>query len=360
MEKEIAGEPAAKAGGPQNAPEHQVVAEAAKLALNLVHKLGRLTLTNVTTVFALGVLVLYLIGVVRRIAQLHDVGVSTSRGVPLAPLQDYLVSGLGVIVNPATLGLLFIVVFVTVVILAAPKAAEMFREAVERVLASYGTGDEPPDDGRADEPDEPNPGKGSRLSPRASRILRAVASVGGGVAVWGSIVACVLVVPWRYWVAFAAVAAIAAVLLALNRRYAVVPVSKPTSWERHHARVMASTFLGLTLIFGLLVAVMMPRPLDRVVVRPLKGKTITGPLLAQANGAIYVADARRDSRTQASVTAIPLGRIQSFHVEDGPLPHYKTLPEMVGVRFWRVNEDGDLVRSTRPNRPLWEQILDGR
>jgi len=323
---------AAEAARPR---EHQALVEATRFLLGFGRKLGNATLGNVTAIFAVLAVGFYLIGIVRRTAQLHEIGVPTSRGVPLFPLQDYLVSGLAVIINPTNLKILIWVAFGGVTILVLPKVVTFVAE----LFANRGSGEgvaERFDDGCEEESDH--------FSDDEDRFIPLVIGPAAFVAV-------IALVPAAIWFPFVATGVATVGLLLLNRRYRVVPLKAPGSWSPLQARIVACAFLVMCVGFFLLSVWFYPPPLDDVRVRLTENTERTGHLIAQVNGTIYFAAQRRNRYDETDVIAVPLARIKSFRISAGSHAYHRTLPEILGVRFWRValNSRGEIhLRRTPP------------
>ena len=357
------------APGPKRPREADAIAEIARVVIAAGEKLGKLTLANVTTVFALAALVFYVVGLFRRMAQLHDVGVPIGRGVPLLPLQDYLISGLAVIVNPYNLPTLLWIALLASVVLGLPTGAAVLSQfrgnsdegkPSSRSQAPIVQG-APPTSGpreNAGASDKEDRDGGSHAAKDTTLLGRAFGWLILAIIVSFPI-GVVLLIPVATWAPLVAFPVVVIVLLLLNARYGAVPLLTPQRWSKLHARVVASVFLVALSALGALVVWFNPPPLDKVTIRRVQDSAVTGPLVAQANGVVYVAGGRNNTDEAADVIAVPLGRIASIRITDGVRPYRKTVPELLGIRFWRAEQDSDgnwHLERTSTGGSLWDQL----
>lgn len=294
----------------------------------VARRLGKLTAQNVTAMSAVTVLILYLIGLVRRIGQLHAEGISPIRGLPLLPLQRYFVDGTSVMLNPGTLGLLFMVGLATTLALNLPTAVKMM-EALQ-----------------ADEAGEP--ATRSPIRAALQRVVDRVLMAIGVVVVLLYPFAVLLLVPVAEWLP---VLAGATPLFVLTFAVAASGVTW-SDWSDRHGRLIA---LALALTFVLAVglsAYFHPPSYDRVVILTTDHRRVAGPLIAQADGFMYVAGKPVDQRRgeERTIIAVPAARVASARVSKGSDRYWKTVPELACIRFWRVRA-ADKLRLVRDRKP---------
>jgi hypothetical protein len=299
-------------------------------------QLGKLTFGNVAALSALTAAVLYVIGLVRRVAQLHAEGVSTTRGLGLSSLQDYLLEGLGVIVNPGTALLL-----VALAILAggAFVYARLSSTTLADVLARWWGDDETSTNADLGPERTGDSGKQTRKveGVDGESFIDTITSIPSVLAV----IFLVLVIPLAEWApAVVAVAPLFALAL-INAHYGLLKFDGWRNWSLSHARASVLA-LGLTLaLTSVLYAYFEPPSLDQAIIRTSAGREIKGRLLAESNGLVYLVGLR-DRNQQAAIIAIPFTSVAEIHIDEGVPRFYKTVPELLklpqklGVPFWRV------------------------
>lgn len=268
-----------------------------------------LRITHVTALLALGAVGLYAVGVVRTIGLLHAEGVATTRGIPLVPLQDYLVRGLSVVL---TLNAVLELAFFGLVIVLVLESPRIARSVARRAT---GTG----------------PLRESVFRPFAV-LLRSRTWVVGAA---GALLLSVLFVPVAEWApaVLAYTFAFGTAAFAVRRGLSL----DPRRWQPAHARVAGAVVVGYILIALLGNAYLTPPPIDRVVIRTSDGATLAGKLLAVSGGVVYMAGASPARRGRPAITALPIGRVATMQIAGGQPRAHRTLFESIGIRFWRFD-----------------------
>jgi hypothetical protein len=262
-----------------------------------------LRLRHTTAFLAIGALVLYGVGLVRTIGLLHAEGIETTRGVPLAPLQDYLVRGISVMATPATLATMVMIGGIVVLALVLP---EWLRSRVSRQRARH----------RETTPQE----FGGIL------FTATVATTGPFLLFFPLAETAPTVGPLAFVVSGFA--------------WALYTGRFPhnwVGWTRAHSRAVAAGFLLTFLASALLLAYFAPPPIDEVTIRTSAGGHVTGSLVALTGSAIYVVPQTEEDGT---VTVIPLARVTSLVIADGPRRTFRTLPEIMGLHIGRLELPG--------------------
>ena len=260
-----------------------------------------LTPGHVTALLALGALALYVVGVVRTVGVLHAEGVETLRGIPLVPLQDYLLRGLGVLASPTTAAAL-----VALVALAALLVA---RQPPERGLLEV----------RA-------PRAAQTGSKRADAAVRAFAIL--------MLLFFSLFMPFSSWVPVYAAFAVAAI----GGLFFGVQAPDPRTLVIQHPQELAAMLVGGVLTAALLTAYLWPPPMDRATIRTTDGAHRVGKLIANGDGVAYVLAAASHDRHPA-VYAIPFARIVSLRIVNGPPHRDRTLANVLGLSTWQLDPD---------------------
>jgi hypothetical protein len=167
-------------------------------------------------------------------------------------------------------------------------------------------------------------------------------------------------IPLLVWAPWAVFVIIVRGLIEVNRTARVVPLTTPDEWSDFHARLVA--FAALMALLGLLLSAVWlnPPPLDDVSIRPVQGAVRTGPLLAQGNGVIYIAEKRRRvSDGERGIIAIPLARVDSVRIGKGAWRYRPTVPEYLGIRLWRFapNSGGTWqLKRSEMEGSFWKQL----
>lgn len=321
-------------------------------ALSVVgRRIGKLTLANLTAVLALSGLVLYAVGLLRRVAQLHAEGVPTTRGLPLASLQDYLVQGLSVVVDPNNVQAIGVVVAVAVAGLLSPRILAALRPFAEGAVDSH-TSDTPNGSdglvGSSLPTASPPKGIAYRVSRRALAVLAIL------------IVRCVLVVPLlglllvpvAYWGPAVASFVPLAMFLWLNSHFKYVDFGSWRGWSQKQARLTITWLVITLLLLTGLYTYFDPPPLERATVRTLAMGTLRGKLLGESDGFLYLIAGHGSTGRQHGLVLLPTSTIVSVQIEPGEKRYVKTLLELSGWRAWRLefeHESVQIVRS-RPTR----------
>lgn len=301
-------------------------------------QLGKLTFGNVAALSALTAAVLYVIGLVRRVAQLHAEGVSTTRGLGLSSLQDYLLEGLGVIVNPGTVLLLL-----ALAILAggAFVYARLSSTTLADVLARWWGDDETSTN--ADSGPERTGDSGKQTGEQKVEGSDGESFIDTAMFIASVLVVIflVLLIPLAEWGPAVVACAPLFALALINAHYGLLKFDGWRNWSLSHARASVLA-LGLTLaLTSVLYAYFEPPSLDQAIIRTSAGREIKGRLLAESNGLVYLVGPR-DRNQQAAIIAIPFTSVAEIHIDEGLPRFYKTVPELLklpqklGVPFWRV------------------------
>jgi hypothetical protein len=326
-----------------------VFTETVAVLASLGRRIGKLTLANLTAILALSGLLLYGVGLLRRVAQLHAEGVPTTRGLPLSSLQEYLIQGLSVLVDPNNVQLILTIIILAIAALVSPRILATVRLAVEA----------DPEPHADDEPSHRNANavdtlvRVSLLRSLANRMLdKAFRLIGFVVVVGGCLIVLfvILLVPLAYWGPAVASVIPLSIFLFLNNLFKFVDLASWRSWSQSHAR-LAVTWLVVTLILlTCLYTYCDPPPLERATVRTVTMGTLTGRLLGESNGFLYLIGPETTVNPQANLILLPVTGIVSVQVRQGVKRYAKTLPELAGLRFWRLEVEGEKGRIVR-SRP---------
>lgn len=266
----------------------------------LVRQLGSFLLRHAAGVLALGAVVLYGIGLFRRLGQLSADHLDAARALPLSPLQTYLLSGLSVVLS-------------TTFVLLLLAAAGAFVFADELIGAR-------PDNGKV---------KGGvrqswlweKLEPPFLICLFAV---------------FLALLPIRYWLPPILVGgAFVGLYLALVSR-GVLPQS-PADFSPAQLRVAGVGIAAVLIAAVSIQAYFNPPPLDKVKIRTDSGEEINGKLLTQDSGFVYLAKLDTRPQHESSILAFSTSQIESMHISEGAPRLFKTLPEVLGLRLWRLD-----------------------
>lgn len=269
----------------------------------LAHDVWSFCLANAAVVLAAATALIYTIGLIRTMAQLHAEHVQTLRALPLSPLQEYFIAGLAVVLSPSAL-LLFALVFV---LLAAIHAFFAFAATVP----------------------EPEPS----LAKSLIDDLRKFADGGPSWREIGSTVLLglsgfLLAALWLLAVPLLYLKLSAVALAVLAPFVFVSPGSTPASRKRQ-ARL--ATVVAIVMTGSLISAILYlaPPALDRVTIRATNGHYVRAKLLAQTSSMIYLVG--RDDHGDAAVTAFPTARIARMEIVHGPKRHDRSLSDVLGL-----------------------------
>jgi hypothetical protein len=292
------------------------VVEIAKHVGEFVQQLGEVTLTNLAAISALTAIMLYVTGLLRRVAQLHAEGVATTRGLAFSSLQDYLVEGLAVIVSPKTAVLILFIVCCGLAAFFLPRLAPLVDD-----VPAYPDADEEravqPDDELDNELDGASPNRRRQQGVGSKRRVRWFRPLVIG-AIFVPCVLCVLFVPLAVWGPLVVAAAPLGALVYINSQYHILNFNSWSEWSMVHAR---STVAAVGATFALMAALYSycdPPPLNRAVIRTARGRQVTGGLLAESSGLVYLVGPR-DSDHRAEILALPLADVAVIHIEEGVL-----------------------------------------
>ncbi len=329
----------------------QLVKAAVEQLAKFGRQLGELTLANVAATSALIAVFLYVIGLLRRVAQLHAEGVATTRGLGLSSLQDYLIQGLAVIVNPETAALLLVILVASAGAFFLPRLTSLIPDSF-----TFGNGEE----GAAPKADALKGSRGESPEGQAvdGALTRDMPKWLVKLFVYGAIAFFVLLVPLAVWAPFAAGLAALAGLWYANSHYDLLTFGSWRTWTTNHASATVIGLGGSLAVVAALYGYCDPPPLDSAVIHTVQGKQIVGKLLAESNGLVYLVGAR-DRNGRATIEAVSLTDIAAMNVTAGKSRFYKTVPELLELpeelhmRFWRVERDAHgnwYFARTRTNR----------
>jgi hypothetical protein len=329
-----------------------LIAELVQPIREFSRQIGRLTFGNFAAISALVAGALYVVGLVRRVAQLHAEGVATSRGLGLSSLQDYLLEGLAVVVNPTTAALLVVLLILAgAAFLYAALSGTRIADLLARFLS-----DQDASTHKAVTQEIPL-GRVARAAPEHPSllatylsILLSLMTIGVGVVF---LLGLLLVVPVANWGPGAlGVLPVAGVVL-INGHYGFLEFDGLRSWSMDHARAVVYC-CGITLVLIVtLFAYFDPPSLDRAEVRTLQGRHLVGELLSTSGGDVYLVGTRGHDG-QASIVVIPTTSVSTMRISEGGSRFYKTIPELLklpkllGVPFWRLElSSGDSIKIVR-------------
>ena len=285
----------------------------------LANRLGKVTVKNATATTAAGLVVIYLVGVLRALGQLSAEDVSPVRALFLRPLQDYFVDGLAVILNPETIALVLVTTAGVVLALRAAGSPFSDRPASTR--------------------------KKTQEAKTSASIFRAGFSLGFVVVAGGVLV---LVMPLANWMPFVVGAIPLYVLLGLIAK-SEGQDDTFGEWSSKHRRLMALTLVTCFVLAVGIRAFAAPTPLDRAVIRTTDHRIMRADLIAHANGFFYLAGARVavPSGKERQIIAVPAEHIARVRLYKGNR-YWKNLLELVCVRFYRYDPaSGDWARNRR-------------
>jgi len=269
-----------------------------------------ISLSDATAVLALGGVALYVVGLVRTIGLLRADGVDVKRGIPLAPLQDYLLRGLGVIVAPSSLEYMAVGGLLLALVLTSPRwrpliAQGRSAEHAGDILVALGA-----------------------IAVMQLGLIPTVADqlallplmlIPGSFALFVSPAELIpLVVPIVFLGAAAEIAS----------RRGVLP-DDWRSWTRSHARVATAGVAAWLLLTTLLAAYLIPPPLDRATIETTSGEHLAGDLLTLTGSAAYlIEDGKR-----ARIRVIPTASMRSLWMSSGRPRHYRSIADRIGIHI---------------------------
>lgn len=269
----------------------------------------RLSLADATALLAVGGVALYIVGLVRTVGLLHAEGVDVTRAIPLAPLQDYLLRGLGVIVTPGSLLQIAIAGLLLAAALTSARWGALFHGG--------------------DDPSETVWNILFGLFGLALLGLGFIPFLADDLVLTPLLVipfSFVLLVPPVEWIPVVvptALAVAAAALAAWSGR----PPDEWGAWSRGHARVAAATIAAWLLVAALLDAYLAPPPLDRARIETTSGERLTGGLLTLTGSLAYVVEDGEKER----IRVIPVADMRSLWVSEGRPRHYRSIAEQIGI-----------------------------
>jgi hypothetical protein len=319
-------------------PKHQRPAAAqggrAEELLDFLRRAGRTlaetSLKNVATIFALAGLLFYVVGLARRVAILEAEGIPTSRGLPLTSLQDYLLQGLAVIIDPNTLGAIAVWVLVIGAILVSPGLAvrvkATFADVSHEENADAQTTGEPQTSNGAEESAPATADQG----PLWKRRVRGLVSGFFLAVFWAAVLyivifiaAGIIYLPFAAWVPLVLSFLVAVIVIAVSK-LRVLRVPPWRTWTHVHARLVGATLVAMVLIYVLTRIVLAPPPLDTATLHLKSGRECAGGLLASTNNALYLVD-RSPQTGAAKIRAFPVGQLASLEIAEGPPRRYASL-----------------------------------
>lgn len=264
--------------------------------LGAARRVGNLTVTNITVFLALSAIVLYAAGLIRTMGQLQGDGIAPLRGVPLVPLQTYFVEGLAIVFSPARLVIYVVVLLGTGWLWRAAERDGLWGPVNGGVIATL-------------------------------------------VLLAGVILALLVLMPVAFWVPLLLPMGVVTGLGIFAARQRITFKDE----SRLLGRVAVVMFLFMVISLTALTAYLTPAPLDQALLRlqAPRGAVLSGDLISQANGLVYIATKSRPSN-KAVVTAVPVSRLQTLTVIRGKEHTYRTLLEMLGIRFWHVKDPRSL------------------
>jgi hypothetical protein len=273
-----------------------------------MHELADFSLKNLTALFALAALVFYVLGLGRRVAVVLAEGIPTSRAIPLASLQDYLIQGLAVIVDPSVLLVIASLVLVGFAIPAAKDIGNWLKRPTEQA--------EPAEDADAVAEVAPTPGTVGRLLAKVWILVLVILA-----ALVIAALACILVfLPPAAWLP----SGVTIVALFAVGFFA----ARFETWTPATAAAIVA-LAGLGYLSGEVVQVVLaPPPLDTAKVTPTTGEPETGELLSTANGAVYLVQREGDEPT---ITMYPFGQVRSMRISETPPAHYRSFANVIGL-----------------------------
>lgn len=291
---------------------HEAVSER---KISVARGIGVFCLSNATLVLAAFTALIYGVGLLRTLAQLHAEHVQSLRGLPLAPLQVYFVAGLAVILKPTTMIVLAIVLGLAAFAHAGLRRAELdfSRPAPDQPTRTE------QHESPADEDDADRPGV---VEIAAFSMLVVVWLV----AVLGAVLVVAQFVPLRLGAAYVTFTS-TFVLLFLSVR-SIAARSPDTSASLFTAALVT----GLTLA-TLAFTYVEPPSLDRVTIRATNGRYVRAKLLSQTSSMVYVVGPRRPKDRNASIIAFPTSRIARMEIDQGGRRRYRTVAEAPGIRI---------------------------
>lgn len=258
--------------------------------LELAKDLGRPFLSHGPFALALSGIGLYILGIVRMVGILHAEDVPISRGLPLLSLQDYFLRGLSLIARPQ----LWFAVAVIVLVLTAMVAMSNLRESL-KMSARFDL-------------------------PLAAPMVFTMA-LGLGF------------IPLAEWACLLPGVTISFICLAkLNRE------GDTRQGSRAASLLTFGVFFGFALSTGAR-AYFVPPPLDNVVITNTSGEVREAKLLYQSSSSLYVVGRRDPYTKQRTVELLPISNFPRIVIRDGEFEISRTIPELLGLHFYRIWED---------------------
>jgi hypothetical protein len=302
---------------------------------------GKLLLSHAPALLAFAAVGLYVIGLIRTVGILQAEHIPVTRGLPLAPLQDYFLRGLAVVVTPQT--------FLYILLLGV-LSASFFAPLLAGVLLGQGSQALPEEPATNAVPDSP-----ALVSPGRRRPLDSlpVALCAIGVLV---------LVPLADWLPILPGATVAALaLVALMKSYGGSALPSAGRLAACVAVIFASLFWawGMRAYFH-------PPPLDIATVTMKDGEAWSASLVYATGQLLYVVGEKDRASDHRHIKAVPIASVRSVEIIDGSPRSFKTVAELLGLRLWRLTYDEDKPFERSPSnlsgplhdvKPPWEWSL---
>jgi len=299
---------------------------------------GKVLLSSPTAFLAYAGVGLYVIGLVRTVGVLHAENIPITRGLPLAPLQDYLVRGLAVVVTPQT----FMYILVIGLMLAFAS-----MDLVPGIVA-----------GRRVAPDDDNDASGTDLpalsapavSPRSSGKPEVFFPPAFGLV----LIAAVILVPLAQWLPFVPGAAVAAWAF-----FSLLDMAEQPTVDTARFAIYVAALLGSLSLAWAMHAYFHPSSLDIATITPKKGKAWSASLLYSTNQMLYVLGKEDRESGHRRIEEIPVESLKSVEIIDGPPRNFNTVADLLGIRLWRYTEENGkphIERSPPHLQPVWDKL----
>lgn len=298
-------------------------------------QVGKVLLSHASSVLAFAGVGLYVIGVVRTIGILEAEDIPVSRGLPLAPLQDYLLRGLAVVVTPQAL--------FSIVVIGAGLTFIILGFSPD--LSSGSDSHEPPES-----PSRRESGLLGATVAALDALKRAIASIGLPLIA----AAMLLIVPVAEWLPV--IPGAAGVGFALVGLSMFAKGDATAQGEKHQGVLVAGLLASLFLAWAM-YAYFHPPPLDLARISTEDGKTRNAKLLYSSNEVLYLVGSEDEKSGHRRIEEIPFDSVRSVEISDGTPRRFRNIPELLGIRFWRYSEsDGkiELERSPPADSSPWD------
>jgi hypothetical protein len=277
--------------------------------------IGKALRDHLSAWIAVGGISLYLIGVIRTAGILTAEHIPVSRGLPVVELPDYLLRGLSVVLATQTL-LLFSGLLLGVPVLLAAQERDARLKASKTTPSTHG------------------------VDVTVSWLQPTLAAVGGAFLV----LLMVAIYPLAEWapMIMGFVISMTSVIKLGTRKAGTL------GSDRSVGRWVALLVFGVVLAWGMR-AYFDPPPLDLIRITYQDGRTETRRIFFSSGQAFYLVGAEGKG-THRNLRVVPTASTRSAVLMDGSRRYFKTVPELLGLSFYRLWEDEQSNLHFEPSR----------